>query len=163
MVNPSLKIGDLARQAQCPAETIRYYEREGLLPQARRTGGNYRLYGREHLERLAFIRNCRTLDMTLEEIRELLRVRDTPQEDCAAAHLLLDEHLTHVTQRIAELRALESQLKALRRRCTLASAQQQCAILDGLGRRAAGTPAKGKRPAPHVRGAHRGLNRGSRA
>lgn len=152
-MNPSLKIGDLARRARCPAETIRYYEREGLLPQPDRTGGNYRLYGREHLERLAFIRNCRSLDMTLEEIRELLRLRDTPQENCAAAHRVLDEHLAHVTQRVAELRALERQLKALRRSCSLASAQQNCGILDGLGRRAAGT---GTRSAAHVRGAHRG-------
>ena len=116
-MSQNLKIGDLARRTQCPAETIRYYEREGLLPEPNRTAANYRLYGREHVERLAFIRNCRSLDMTLKEIRQLLRVRDVPQEDCQAAHELLDEHIAHVASRLAELRVLERQLKALRRRC----------------------------------------------
>ncbi len=66
-----MKIGELATLARTPVETIRYYEREGLLPAAPRSDGNYRIYGREHAERLAFIRHCRTLDMTLDEIRVL--------------------------------------------------------------------------------------------
>ena len=160
-MSASLKIGDLAREAQCPAQTIRYYEREGLLPEPTRTAGNYRVYGRAHIERLAFIRNCRSLDMTLEEIRELLRVRDVPQENCAAAHHLLDEHIAHVATRIVELQQLERQLKALRRQCGPARSEKECGILDGLGRRAAGGRAggengAGKKPAAHVRGAHRG-------
>jgi Cd(II)/Pb(II)-responsive transcriptional regulator len=149
-----LKIGDLAKRAQCPAETIRYYEREGLLPEPTRTAGNYRLYSRAHLERLAFIRNCRSLDMTLEEIRQLLRVRDVPGENCAAAHQLLDEHIAHVATRVTELQQLERQLKALRRQCAPARLEKNCAILDGLGRRAtAGTQ---KKSGLHVRGTHRG-------
>ena len=149
-----LKIGDLAREAQCPTETIRYYEREGLLPEPTRTAGNYRVYGRTHIERLGFIRNCRSLDMTLDEIRELLRVRDVPQENCGAAHRLLDEHIAHVALRIQELQQLERQLKALRRQCGPARAEKECGILDGLGRRAAGG-ASGKKSAAHVRGTHR--------
>jgi Cd(II)/Pb(II)-responsive transcriptional regulator len=153
-VSVQLKIGDLAKRAQCPAETIRYYEREGLLPEPTRTAGNYRLYSRAHLERLAFIRNCRSLDMTLEEIRQLLRVRDVPGENCDAAHRLLDEHIAHVATRVAELQQLERQLKALRRQCAPARLEKNCAILDGLGRRAtAGTP---KKSGLHVRGTHRG-------
>ena len=65
-----IKIGELARRAQCPAQTIRYYEHEGLLPEPIRTAGNYRVYSRAHIERLSFIRNCRSLDMTLDEIRQ---------------------------------------------------------------------------------------------
>jgi len=153
-VSVQLKIGDLAKRAQCPAETIRYYEREGLLPEPTRTAGNYRLYSRAHLERLAFIRNCRSLDMTLEEIRQLLRVRDVPGENCAAAHQLLDEHIAHVATRVTELQQLERQLKALRRQCAPARLEKNCAILDGLGRRAtAGTQ---KKSGLHVRGTHRG-------
>ena len=149
-----LKIGDLAKRAQCPAETIRYYEREGLLPEPTRTAGNYRLYSRAHLERLAFIRNCRSLDMTLEEIRQLLRVRDVPGENCDAAHRLLDEHIAHVATRVTELQQLERQLKALRRQCAPARLEKNCAILDGLGRRAtAGTQ---KKSGLHGRGTHRG-------
>jgi Cd(II)/Pb(II)-responsive transcriptional regulator len=148
-----LRIGELARRAQCPAETIRYYECEGLLPEPTRTAGNYRLYGRQHLERLAFVRNCRALDMALDEIRQLLRVRDTPQENCEAAHRLLDEHIAHVATRVAELQQLERQLKALRRQCSPAREEMACGILDGLGRRTVATPQK--KSAPHVRGTHR--------
>jgi Cd(II)/Pb(II)-responsive transcriptional regulator len=153
-VRVQLKIGDLARRAQCPAETIRYYEREGLLPEPPRTAGNYRLYNRAHLERLAFIRNCRSLDMTLDEIRQLLRVRDVPGENCDAAHQLLDEHIAHVATRVAELQQLERQLKALRRQCAPARAEKKCGILDGLDRRATAAPEK--KSGLHVRGTHRG-------
>jgi Cd(II)/Pb(II)-responsive transcriptional regulator len=153
-VSVQLKIGELAKRAQCPAETIRYYEREGLLPEPTRTAGNYRLYNRAHIERLAFIRNCRSLDMTLEEIRQLLRVRDVPGENCDATHQLLDEHIAHVATRVAELQQLERQLKALRRQCAPARLEKNCAILDGLGR--GGTAGAGKKSGLHVRGTHRG-------
>lgn len=150
----SLKIGDLARRAQCPAETIRYYEREGLLPEPTRTSGNYRLYGREHVERLAFIRNCRSLDMTLEEIRQLLQVRDLSQENCGATHRLLDDHIAHVATRITELKQLERQLKALRRRCGPVRDDGECGILGGLSRRTDTVP--GRKTTAHIRGTHRG-------
>jgi Cd(II)/Pb(II)-responsive transcriptional regulator len=153
-VKLQLKIGDLARRTHCPPETIRYYEREGLLPLPLRTAGNYRVYGPAHIQRLSFIRNCRSLDMALDEIRQLLRVRDVPQENCHEAHRLLDEHIAHVGTRITELQDLERQLKALRRECNSARAEQDCGILNGLGLRAeAGS--KKKNPA-HVRGPHRG-------
>ena len=71
-----MKIGELAKLTDCQVETIRYYEREGLLPEPARSEGNYRLYTQAHVERLTFIRNCRSLDMTLEEIRSLLNLRD---------------------------------------------------------------------------------------
>src|SRR3954470_14107936 len=116
-MNTSLRIGELAELAQCPPETIRFYEREGLLEQPGRTASNYRIYSRAQVQRLAFIRNCRSLDMTLEEIRELLRLQAIPRENCAAAHQVLDEHIAHVAARVIELQQLERQLKALRRRC----------------------------------------------
>ena len=79
-----IHIGELARRAQCPQETIRYYERDRLLPELTRTAGNYQVYGRAHMERISFIRNCRSLDMALNEIRQLLRFRDLSQENCDA-------------------------------------------------------------------------------
>jgi Cd(II)/Pb(II)-responsive transcriptional regulator len=154
-VQLQLKIGDLARRTQCPAETIRFYEREGLLPPPARTAGNYRVYGPAHVQRLSFIRNCRSLDMALDEIRQLLRVRDVPQENCQAAHRLLDEHIAHLGTRITELQDLERQLKALRRECTSAHTLQDCGILSGLGLRTE-AGAKKKSSAVHVRGTHRG-------
>ncbi len=147
------RIGELASHAQCAAETIRYYEREGLLPVPRRSAGNYRLYGPEHLETLAFIRNCRSLDMTLEEIRQLLKVRELPQEHCTAAHALLDEHIAHVSSRIIELRQLQRQLRSLRQQCAPTQGEKDCAILDELGRATEGTARK---PRAHVRGTHSG-------
>jgi Cd(II)/Pb(II)-responsive transcriptional regulator len=149
----TLKIGELARRTQCQAETIRFYEREGLLPPATRTAGNYRTYGDAHVERLTFIRNCRALDMTLDEIRQLLRFRDAPQQAFHAAHALLDEHVAHVAARIAELKKLQRQLLALRRECQPTRADRECGILDGLSH--AGASIR-KRPGAHVRGTHRG-------
>src|SRR3546814_7885206 len=86
-------IGGLAKRTESTVETIRYYEKEGLLPEPSRSDGNYRLYGEEHIERLRFIRHCRTLDMALDEVRTLLRSRDTPTEDCGDVNALLDEHI----------------------------------------------------------------------
>ncbi len=79
-----MKIGDLAKATDCAVETIRYYEREKLLPEPARSEGNYRMYTQAHVERLTFIRNCRTLDMTLDEIRSLLQLRDSPRPRAAA-------------------------------------------------------------------------------
>lgn len=132
MSERALKIGDLSERLKVPVATIRYYERERLLPSPRRTEGNYRLYDTAQLERLAFIRNCRALDMTLDEIRELLRLRDAPDEACAGVDRLVDEHIGHVQEKIAELRKLEAHLQALRRGCEGDRPSFECAILEGL-------------------------------
>ena len=152
-----MKIGELAKASGAVVETIRFYEREGLLPQAQRTDGNYRIYGQDHAERLAFIRNCRNLDMTLDEIRALLRFKEAPTENCGEVNTLLDEHIGHVADRIRELKALEKNLKVLRMQCREANASKDCGILNGLSN--AGQPAPGKSPqmAPspqHVHGSH---------
>lgn len=127
-----MKIGELARKAQCRVETIRYYEQGGLLPKPQRTAANYRHYGPAHLERLRFIRNCRALDMTHEEIRALLRMLDQPTSDCGAVNQLLDEHIAHVDTRIEELRHLKGQLVGLRDRCRSERPIEECGILQGL-------------------------------
>lgn len=127
-----MKIGELAQQAQCTVETIRYYERERLLPDPERTSSNFRFYGQPHLERLRFIRNCRALDMSHEEIRALLALADQPAAGCGQVNALLDEHIGHVDARIQELLQLKSQLGALRHRCQTESAVEACGILHGL-------------------------------
>jgi Cd(II)/Pb(II)-responsive transcriptional regulator len=147
-----VKIGELALAAQTQVETIRYYEREGLLPQAPRSEGNYRVYGPEHVERLAFVRHCRSLDMTLDEIRVLLRFKDEPQAECGEVNALLDEHIGHVATRIRELRQLEKHLKALREQCAGAQEAAQCGILNGLKRSA--SPTGGRSVSAHVTGSH---------
>lgn len=147
-----MRIGDLAAATGTPAETIRFYEREGLLPTAKRADNNYRVYGAAHAERLAFIRHCRSLDMTLDEVRALLRLREQPSRDCAEVDALIDEHIGHVKQRIRELRALEKDLKLLRARCASPHAIDDCGILSGLD--AAASKPRDAGPRKHVRGAH---------
>jgi Cd(II)/Pb(II)-responsive transcriptional regulator len=147
-----MRIGDLAAATGIPAETIRFYEREGLLPKARRADNNYRVYGAPHADRLAFIRHCRNLDMTLDEVRALLRLRELPARDCAEVNALLDDHIGHVKQRICELRALEKDLKLLRARCASPHAIDDCGILSGLD--AAASIPRNLAPSRHVRGAH---------
>lgn len=137
-----MKIGDLAKATGTQAETIRYYEREGLLPAPARTESNYRSYGPAHLRQLAFIRQCRSLDMTLDEIRALLRFKQDPAAHCGAADALLDEHIHHVAARIGELQRLQAELAELRAQCTAASAS--CGILDTLERGMPTAPAAGE-------------------
>ncbi|MDO8773062.1 MAG: Cd(II)/Pb(II)-responsive transcriptional regulator [Burkholderiaceae bacterium] len=127
-----MKIGELAKLAQTQSENIRFYEREGLLPEANRTEANYRVYDESHIQRLAFIRHCRSLDMTLGEIRTLLHFKDAPEENCHEVNALLDEHIDHVAIRIRELRVLEKELKSLRLQCQAGNASADCGILSGL-------------------------------
>ena len=140
-----MRIGDLARATAMPVETIRFYEREGLLPTAMRADNNYRVYEPEHRERLAFIRQCRNLDMTLDEIRTLLRLRDGSGDDCAEVNGLLDAHIEHVNRRIRELRGLQKDLKALRARCPSPHAIAECGILNELAQAAATQAARPRR------------------
>ncbi|RAT14267.1 Cd(II)/Pb(II)-responsive transcriptional regulator [Lonsdalea populi] len=128
-----MKIGELARQAGCPVETVRYYEREGLLQAALRDpSNNYRYYNVLHLERLMFIRRCRALDMTHEEIRVLLQARSQPDADCGTVNALINEHLHHVQDRIRELNMLEKQLSELKSLCNVSRATRDCGILREL-------------------------------
>jgi Cd(II)/Pb(II)-responsive transcriptional regulator len=146
-----MKIGELARETGTPVETIRYYEREGLLPAAPRSAGNYRVWGAAHVERLAFVRHCRALDMSTDEIRVLLRFKDAPDQPCDEVNALLDAHIGHVSERIRALRQLERQLQRLRAQCVQARDAAQCGILDGLSAQAAEPAAAA---GVHVGGSH---------
>lgn len=134
MQQDALKIGELAARTGYTAEAIRFYEREGLLPAPARSHGNYRLYREAHLARLQFIRHCRSLDMALDEIRNLLMFRDQPDQSCGDVNALLDKHIVDVAARIAGLRDLERQLLALRGLCTQVQTAKECAILQCLGK-----------------------------
>lgn len=127
-----MRIGELAARGGCQADAIRYYERLQLLPPPEREANNYRSYGRLHLARLAFIRRCRSLDMSLPEIRRLLSAIERPDANCAPVNALVDEHIGHVAARIAELRQLKSELDAIRAHCSGARSTSQCGILETL-------------------------------
>ncbi|MES2412949.1 MAG: Cd(II)/Pb(II)-responsive transcriptional regulator [Pseudomonadota bacterium] len=151
-----MKIGELAHAAGTQSETIRYYERAGLLPEAARTEANYRDYHPIHIQRLAFIRHCRSLDMTLEEIRTLLQFKDAPEENCERVNALLDEHIGHVATRINELKILQKDLKALREQCTTDRIASECGILNHLEEAARLTPEQNidRNHSVHVHGVH---------
>lgn len=150
-----MRIGQLASATGTQVDTIRYYEREGLLPAPSRTEGNYRDYGPAHVERLAFIRHCRCLDMGLDEIRVLLRHKDAPDASCAEVDRLLEAHIGEVAARIRALKALEKELRGLRATCLQARQAAACGILGGIERAARthdhAAPA-GARPRRGVRG-----------
>lgn len=131
-MNVELRIGELASRTGCSVETVRYYEREKLLPAPGRTEGNYRLYDEAHIACLSFIRRCRSLDMTLGEIRTLLRFRDSPDEVCQGVNELLDTHIDLVAMRITELQRLEEQLRNLRGQCGESRQSRDCGILNEL-------------------------------
>lgn len=127
-----MKIGELAQLTLCSTETIRYYEKIGLLPPAHRDDNNYRQYLTLHVERLRFIRNCRSLDMTHEEIRELLAHIDSPQTTCGPVTDLITEHLLHVDIRLKELQQLQQQLLELQRACAEDGSSEDCGILNKI-------------------------------
>ncbi|MEC9482773.1 MAG: Cd(II)/Pb(II)-responsive transcriptional regulator [Halomonas sp.] len=149
-----MKIGELARHTGCQVETIRYYEREGLLPEPARSASNYRLYGAAHVERLTFIRHCRALDMALDEIRDLLSLRDHPERDCAAVNALIDEHIGHVEARLVQLASLREELVDLRARCRGEAETGACGILRELALPAGEGEEGESPPVQHIGGSH---------
>ncbi|MBY5967445.1 Cd(II)/Pb(II)-responsive transcriptional regulator [Halomonas denitrificans] len=148
-----MKIGELARRSGVKVETLRYYEREGLLPEPERSDGNYRVYRDAHAERLDFIRHCRALDMTLDEIRALLVCQDHPEHPCEDADALIEAHLGHVEQRIAQLSRLKAELERLRQRCAGHGTAGECGILNELAQ-PVGDVSRGGDAGVHVGGAH---------
>jgi len=124
-----LKIGELAKLTACSLQTIRYYEKEGLLDSIKRSEGNYRLYDSRAVKQLMFIRHCRNLDITLSEIRQLIVLRDFPETTCNNINALVDRHTKEVDLRIEELKELKRQLKILRRKCTTDRVVKNCGIL----------------------------------
>lgn len=128
-----MRIGELALKTGVQVETIRYYEREGLLPEPERSESNYREYTEDQLHRLAFIRNCRRMDMAQEEIRRLLAYLDEPRLNCEGVNKVVDEHLSHLEKRIQELVFLKDYLQELRTQCNVSRAASECNILQGLG------------------------------
>ena len=127
-----MRIGELAKKSNCRIETIRYYEREGILPEPQRSDSGYRMYRQEHLEELNFIRHCRSLDMSLAEIKILLNFRHHPEMACNEIDLMLERHMAVVKERIVQMQQLEQQLKALRRCCSKQRTVAECGILQSL-------------------------------
>lgn len=127
-----MKIGELARRAEVGIDTLRYYEREGLLPPPRRLASGYRSYGEDDVARLHFIRRAKTLGFTLAEIRELLALSGRREDDMAGMKAAAADKLVDVETRLAELDRIRDGLKALLASCPGHGALAQCPILHAL-------------------------------
>jgi len=129
-----VKIGELANATSTKVETVRYYEKIGLLPPPARTAANYRAYGAAHLARLSFIRRARDLGFALEAVRELLTLSDNNAQSCEAVDGIARIHLTEIDRKVADLTALRTELDRVLGSCrhgTIAS----CKIIETLAPR----------------------------
>ena len=127
----ALSIGELAQQTGTKVETIRYYERIGLLPSPARTGGNYRAYARSYLVRLSFVRRGRDLGFSIGQIRALLDLADQKERSCEAVDAIAREHLVDVKRKLADLTALRRELDSLIGQCRHGTVAE-CRILEAL-------------------------------
>lgn len=130
MADAAFAIGELSRSTGCNIETIRYYERIGLIPRAARRG-RYRSYGTEDVHRLRFVRRARELGFTLDEIAALLTVAGAGQVDCAEARGIAATHLAGVRKRLADLKRMERVLTATVAACDRGD-HAGCALIDTL-------------------------------
>ncbi len=123
-----MRIGQLADALGCTVETIRFYEKQGLLPAPHRTNGNFRKYDEEHVQRLSFICNCRSLDLSLNEIKTLLSLENHNEQRTEEINRLLDRHIKDVAKRIHELAHLRMKLIELKEK-TIATDEDPMKLL----------------------------------
>lgn len=124
-------IGELSRRTGVKIPTIRYYEQMGLIAAPDRTGGNQRRYSADELERLSFIKHSRDLGLSLNAIRELIRLDEHPEQPCGDADRIANEHLGEVRARIARLRKLERELVRISAACS-GGTMADCNVIKAL-------------------------------
>lgn len=132
-------IGEVARVAGTAVETVRYYEKIGILPKPARTAGNYRSYGSDEVARLSFVRRARDLGFGLAEVRVLLELADDRQRPCDQIDDLARNQLEQVERKIADLKALKKELSSLISQCSQGTVAD-CRILEALGPRQSSRP-----------------------
>jgi Cu(I)-responsive transcriptional regulator len=126
-----LSIGELAKATGTKVETVRWYEKVGLLPAPARTVGNYRAYGAEHLSRLSFVRRGRDLGFSLDEVRALLELADQKERDCGEVDAIARQHLADVERKIADLQKLAAELRHVIGQCR-GGTISDCRIIEAL-------------------------------
>ena len=126
-----MKIGELAHATDTKVETVRYYEKIGLLPPPARTSGNYRSYGTDHLARLSFVRRARDLGFSLDAVRELLNLSDDRNQSCDAVDGIARTHLDDVDHKIRDLMALREELARVLGSCQHGTVAN-CKIIETL-------------------------------
>jgi MerR family mercuric resistance operon transcriptional regulator len=131
MQNGQLSIGVLSKRSGVNIETIRYYERIGVMPAPARTASGYRIYGSDHLKRLGFVRRGRQLGFSLDELRGLLHLVDGHAYTCAEIHALTLRHLAEVRRKISDLRRLQKVLGDMASQCS-DDMVPECPVIDAL-------------------------------
>ncbi|MBE3637447.1 MerR family transcriptional regulator [Mangrovicoccus algicola] len=133
------RIGELARLTDTKVVTIRYYESIGLMPEPERSAANYRVYAKAHLDRLRFVRRCRDLGFSLEQVADLAALSSDRQQSCHDVDRLTRMHLAEVEAKIADLNALAAELRNIGAQCEGGTTISNCRILEALdrGRRSA--------------------------
>jgi MerR family mercuric resistance operon transcriptional regulator len=126
-----LPIGTLSKRSGVNIETIRYYEKIGVMPSPSRSAGGYRIYGAEHVRRLHFVRRGRELGFGLDELRGLLHLVDGHAYTCGEVHALALEHLLDIRQKILDLRRMARVMSDMAARCT-GGQVPECPIIDAL-------------------------------
>lgn len=126
-----LSIGELSKRSDVNIETIRYYEKIGVMPAPDRSANRYRVYGADHLKRLSFVRRSRRLGFSLDEIRGLLRLVDGHAYTCAQVRELTLNHLTEIQRKIEDLKRLERVMAEMAAQCT-GDRAPECAVIDAL-------------------------------
>lgn len=127
-----MKIGELATRAEVGIDTVRYYERQGLLPQPLRQASGYRRYDQTDVARLSFVRRAKALGFTLVEIRELLALSSHPEDDMGTLKAAATAKLADVEAKLAELARIRDGLRTLVAACPGHGALEQCPILNAL-------------------------------
>lgn len=125
-------ISELAKKTTLSTDTIRFYEKKGLLHAQFRADNNYRYYAEDALKRLIFIKRCRTLDMSLKEIQLLIELEQKPQQNCDPINAMIEQHLIEISNKINELEKLKQQLTTLSQSCHTGSSVGNCQILKQL-------------------------------
>lgn len=125
-------IGHVAREAGINIETVRYYEREGLLPKATRSTSGYRLFSVNAAQRLRFIRRAQELGFSLKEIRELLALRQSPKTSCAEVRTRAQAKIADIETRIKALESMSKSLRKLTQSCNGSAPISECPILESL-------------------------------
>jgi Cd(II)/Pb(II)-responsive transcriptional regulator len=133
-----MRIGELAKRSDCDVETVRFYEREGLLDMPAREANGYRRYSEAQLVQLNFIRHCRSLGMGLPDVRTLRGFQAKPELACDAINQLIDGQIQRIHQQVESLRLLEQQLQILRDTCHANRKASECGIMLNLAQAAEG-------------------------
>ncbi|MDO6693778.1 Cd(II)/Pb(II)-responsive transcriptional regulator [Aliiglaciecola sp. 3_MG-2023] len=127
-----MKIGLVAKKSGCSVQTIRFYEKQGLLNQPLRNASNYRAYDDDALKQLTFIRQCRSLGISINEIKQLIILREEPDKSCESVNQMVNQHIQEVSKRMEELARLQLVLTEIASSCSAGHSIGECGVLKKL-------------------------------